>query len=120
MNKLRTTAGAIVVAAMVPIFGLGVAHAASGNAEQAWQVRLYVDRSKLETHEGIEAVHARIQRAARQVCRDGGRRSVQQHRLELQCRDEVMMQIALAIDSEPLLALAESRLAGRSQASDAS
>ena len=110
----------MLVGAMASICGLGVAHAESGTAEEAWEIRLYVDRAQLETDEGLEEVHARIMRAARRVCRDGGPRTVQQRRQERQCRDEVMMQIALAIESEPLLALAESRLAGRSHASDAS
>lgn len=116
MKNVRKTAGAVLTAALVSIYGLGVAHA----AQEQWEVRLYVDRSQLQTAEGLEEVHAQMLRAARTLCRDGSQRTIQQRNQARQCRDDVMMQIALGINSEPLLALAQSRLAGTQKHGDAS
>ncbi len=119
MNKPISTAAAIT-AALTMMGSPGIAAAGQSATEQHWEVRLYVDRAQLITDEGLEQVHAHMRSQARAVCRDAALRDIQARMQERQCRDDIMMQLARAIDSQPLLALAQSRLAVGAKRIDAS
>ncbi len=109
MNTLLMTAAALTATALTMTHGLGTLAAKDGAPEKPWEIRLTLDRSQLKTQEGLEQVHAIIMRKATALCREPGRRDLQSRAQERQCRDEITMKVALAIDSEPLVLLARSR-----------
>lgn len=124
MNRLSTTVVVMIAAAITMAHGHGIADAAASDPDSTsgnqWKITLHVDRSQLNTQEELERVHAQMLSKARALCREPGLRDLRSRMAQRQCRDDIMMQIALAIDSKPLLALAQARMAGGAAPADAS
>lgn len=93
------TGKALLLAALL---SSGAGWAAAAAADDATSASVRFERGELASAEGIEAVHERVLRAAREACRIHGVRDVARLRLQQECRNEMTEKLLAAIDSERL------------------
>ncbi|MCC5885133.1 MAG: UrcA family protein [Gammaproteobacteria bacterium] len=88
-----------IVAAMVS-GGLGLSGLAHGSGIP--QASIEFERGELASAEGLEDLHDRVLRAASKACRMHGTRGIARMRWEAECREEMVRELLVAIDSERL------------------
>jgi len=92
--------GKVLVAAML---SGGLALSGFTHAGGAPQATIEFERGELASAESLEDLHDRVMRAANQACRMHGVRGIARMRWETECREEMVRELLVAIDSERLM-----------------
>ena len=112
-GRQERSIGKAAVAATLLASGLTLSGWAA--ASTVPKATLHFERGELASAEGLDRLHDRVMRAARNSCRLHGVRGIARANWERECREELVGELLAAIDSERLKELHAQR---RGQGSD--